>query len=131
MDGRKMPAGRIRFQRGDLAAAAGVLVLAAVIFACFLPMQKAVPARAEIYRNGEWMRTVSLSQEQEFTIEGKYRNTVAVRDGKIAVVSSDCPGEDCVGCGWISGAGRSIVCLPNGLEIRVVGDENDVDLVVR
>ena len=38
--------------------------------------------------------------------------------------------EDCVGCGWSNATGRSIVCLPNGLEIRIVSGQSDVDFVV-
>ena len=63
-------------------------------------------------------------------IGGAYINRVEVRDGRIAIVDSDCPGEDCVHSGWISRPGRSIVCLPNRLEIRVTGT-SDVDFVVR
>ena len=68
--------------------------------------------------------------EQEFTVTGDYTNTITVRDGKIAVTASDCPGHDCVSCGWVEHGGKSIVCLPNGLEIRVLADRGDVDFVV-
>lgn len=119
---------RLRFQKGDMIAVAGVLLLAALVLLLFLPGERA--AYAEVYRNGELIKTVSLAQAQEFTVSGKYTNTVSVRDGRIAVTGSDCPGEDCVSCGWLDSAGRSIVCLPNGLEIRVVADGNGVDFVV-
>ena len=71
----------------------------------------------------------SLTVRDEFTVTGNYNNSVVVRDGRIAVIRSDCPGEDCVGCGWVSTSCKSVVCLPNGLEIRVVAD-SDVDFVV-
>ena len=48
----------------------------------------------------------------------------------IAITGSDCPGEDCVHSGWIKASGRSIVCLPNKVEIRIVGQSDDVDFVV-
>ena len=56
--------------------------------------------------------------------------TVTVKNGKIAVTHSDCPGKDCVGCGWQSQSGRSLVCLPNRMEIRIVTAKSDVDFVV-
>ena len=87
-------------------------------------------ATVYIYQNGQKIKTVSLKQNQTFTIEGVYCNTITVENGKIAVTDSDCPGMDCVHCGWISGTGRSVVCLPNGLEIRVVAGSSDVDFVV-
>ena len=121
---------KLRFQKGDMAAVAGVVLLAALVFALFLPRQNADAAYAEVYQDGKLIRTVSLGEDQEFTVGGSYCNTVTVRDGKIAVTGSNCPGEDCVGCGWQGSAGRSIVCLPNGLEIRVVAGSGDVDFVV-
>lgn len=121
---------KLRFQKWDILAIAGVLVLAAVVFALFLPKGDSANTTARIYQNGKLIQTVSLAENKEFTVTGAYTNTVAVRDGKIAVIRSDCPGEDCVSCGWLSTGGRSIVCLPNGLEIRIE-DSGDVDFVVR
>ena len=121
---------RLQLQKWDIAVIAGVLALAALVFCLFLPGQKEQPAYAEIYQDGRLIRTVSLSEDQEFTVTGEYTNTVAVKNGKIAVTASDCPGADCVHCGWQDGSGRSIVCLPNGLEIRLVSATSDVDFVV-
>ena len=47
-----------------------------------------------------------------------------------AFTESDCPGRDCVHSGSIGSTGRSIVCLPNRVEIRVISAEADVDFVV-
>lgn len=120
----------LRFQKGDVLAVAGVLLLALLVFLLFLPKGNSPAAFAEIYQNGKLIKTVSLTEEQEFTVTGEYSNVIAVRDGKIAVINSDCPGEDCVDCGWVHTTGRSVVCLPNGLEIRVVARNSDVDFVV-
>lgn len=120
---------RLQFQKGDIAVVAAVVLLALLVFLCFLP-GRGTAAVAQVYQNGELIKTVSLTEPQEFTLTGLYSNTVTVRDGKIAVTASNCPGEDCVHCGWIDSAGRSIVCLPNGVEIRVVTDNSDVDFVV-
>ena len=120
---------RLRFQKWDIAVVAGILVLAGLVFCLFLPKQEAA-AYAEIYRDGELIKTVSLRENQEFTVTGRYENTISIVDGKIAVIDSDCPGCDCVHCGWIAQSGRSIVCLPNGLEIRIVSRNSDVDIIV-
>lgn len=121
---------RLCFQKGDMAVMAGIVLFAVLVFVLFLPKEKSPAAYAEIYQDGKLLKTVLLSEDQEFTVTGKYTNTITVRDGKIAVTQSDCLGEDCVSCGWQGDAGRSIVCLPNGLEIRVVGGSTDVDFVV-
>lgn len=120
---------RLRFQKGDLLAIAAVLILAAAVFFLYLPREDAPAARANIYQNGELIRSVALSQDQEFTVSGQYTNTITVRDGQIAITASTCPGGDCVRCGWLKSADRSLICLPNGLEIRVLTGSN-VDIAV-
>lgn len=121
---------KLRFQKGDIAAIALIALLAVLIFVLFLPKGRPSARYAEIYQDGELLQRVSLLVEQELVVTRKYTNIITVCDGKIAVTRSDCPGEDCVSCGWQGGAGRSIVCLPNGLEIRVVAENADVDFVV-
>lgn len=119
-----------RFRAGDAWAVVSILLLAGLIGLLFLPNDTSNALCAQIYMDGELIRTVSLTTDQEFTVTSAYTNTVTVRNGAIAVTGSDCPGGDCLHCGWIHGTGKSIVCLPNGLEIRVVSQNNDVDFVV-
>jgi hypothetical protein len=100
------------------------------MFVLFLPGESRGAVYAEIYRDGELLQTVPLDQDQEFVLTGTYNNTVTVRDGQIAVTESDCPGTDCVSCGWIDSTGRSIVCLPNRITVKVVStDGGGVDFV--
>ena len=83
-----------------------------------------------IYQDGALVKELSLDSDTEVVIEGEYENVVTVKDGKVAITKSDCPGTDCVHSGWIHGAGRSIVCLPNRVELRIEG-ASEVDFVVR
>lgn len=118
------------FKIGDLLAIALVLALAAVCFLTFLPQGGEGAACAQIYHNGQLLMTVPLDQPREIPVEGDYRNVITVHDGEIAITDSDCPGRDCVHSGAIHSPGRSLVCLPNALEIRVVSGQSDVDFVV-
>lgn len=118
------------FKSGDLLAIGLVLLLAIVSFVAFLPSQEDGEAVAQIYQNGQLVMTVSLEQSRQFPVRGKYCNEVNVKDGAIAIVASDCPGQDCVHSGSIHAPGRSLVCLPNALEIRVISGQSDVDFVV-
>lgn len=124
-----MNTNRLRFQKGDILAIVFVVVLAAAVFLFFLPGQASAGA-LQVYQEGKLVRTISLAKDQQFTISGAYTNTVTIRDGAVAITYSDCPGEDCVGCGWMDTPGRSIVCLPNALELRLVGVDSDVDFIV-
>lgn len=120
----------LRFRKGDLLAIALVVILAVSVAVCFLPKDTAMPVQAEIYQDGILVKTVSLDHETAFAVTGKYTNTITVANGNIAITASDCPGEDCVHSGSIHASGRSVVCLPNGVEVRVVNAASDVDFVV-
>lgn len=121
---------RLKFQKGDWVAIVIVVVLAVVVALLFLPKSSQSAASVEIYQNGKLVKTLPLSQNGTYTLEGEYTNVITVEDGRVSITSSDCPGEDCVHSGWISAAGRSIVCLPNTVEVRIVGKTGDVDFVV-
>lgn len=120
----------LHFRKGDFLAIALVVVLAIVVAVCYLPKDSSDPVTARIYQNGELIKTLSLEEDTTLQIPGKYTNTITVQDGKIAITDSDCPGGDCVHSGAIHTSGRSIVCLPNGVEIRVENANADVDFVV-
>ena len=120
----------LQLKKGDLVAVLLVLVLAVGVFLAFMPGSQDPGGAAQVYLDGKLIRTVSLDRDQVFFVEGDFCNTVTVKDGKIAVTQTDCPGADCVGCGWMEHSGRSIVCLPNRMEIRIISKTDDVDFVV-
>ena len=120
----------LRFRKGDVLAILLVAALALGVALCFLPRQQTGPVLAEIYQDGERIKTLPLDTDTTFTITGTYTNTVTVKNGEISISASDCPGEDCVHSGAIRATGRSLVCLPNGVEVRVVNGSADVDFVV-
>lgn len=79
-------------------------------------------ARAQIYSDGKLLKTVELSYDQEFTVETERGcNVVTVSDGKIGITHADCPDQHCVHRG-LCDRGLQIVCLPNRLVIRFVGE---------
>lgn len=120
----------LRFRKGDWLAIGLVAVLALAVLVCFLPDGDSTAAYAEIYLDGQLLHTLPLSENQTLLVEDQYTNHIAIKDGAIAFTASDCPGQDCVHSGAIHTAGRSLVCLPNRVEIRVVGHSSDVDFVV-
>lgn len=125
-----MQTSSLRFRKTDLIAIAIVVVLAAAVLLAFMPSSDTSPAQIAIYQDGELIKTLSINESQKFEISGKYTNTVTIQDGKVAITQSNCPGSDCVACGWMANSGRSIVCLPNGVEIRILSQDSDVDFVV-
>ena len=111
-------------------AIAMVLLLAVLVAVSYLPKNSTGPVTAEVYQEGTLVKTLSLETDTSFEIVGRYTNVITVSDGRIAITASDCPGEDCVHSGPIKATGRSIVCLPNEVEVRVVSGTADVDFVV-
>lgn len=123
---------KLSFQKGDCFAIAGVLILGIAVAGFFGMGNAASTAEAiQIFQNNELIRECSLYADETISVDGVYHNIVEISGGKVAITESDCPGEDCVHSGWISRPGRSIVCLPNKVEIRIVGQSKDVDFVVR
>ena len=106
---------------------AAFAVLAVVCIAMSLPLLRQEEARfAKITSKGELVKTVDLQIDQEFTVDG--RNTITVKDGKIAVTWADCPDHYCMKRGFCAG-GTDIVCLPNRLVISFLG-EQEIDAAV-
>ena len=107
-----------------------IIIFAAAAAACIalsLPLLNQEQARfARITSRGQTVKTVDLMIDQEFTVDDK--NTVTVRDGKIAVTWASCPDHYCMKRGFCSG-GTDIVCLPNRLVISFLGKQ-DVDAAV-
>lgn len=110
-----------------------VLILAIGGIITFFLMKNSPTADpiAEIYQNGELIRTVPLSEDCEFTVtcdEGF--NTVTVKNGSVMISQADCPDKVCVKTGAVSGGAVPIVCLPHRLEIRVVNGNSEIDAAV-
>ena len=121
---------KLKFQKADLLVIAAVVLTAALIAAVFLfSASSGENATVQIYQDGQLVKEVPLQENATITIPGEYQNVIEIQDGKVAITEANCPGEDCVHTGWIHTPGASIVCLPNRVEIRIVGN-GGVDLVV-
>ena len=125
---------RLTFRKGD-AVAIGAVILAAIALLIFFLVSagNGEAHTVRIYRNGEAIREMPLGENGEYLVTGTYENLVEIRDGRAAITRSSCPGEDCVHSGWISQPGRSSVCLPNRVEVRIEGStaDDEVDAVIR
>ena len=119
------------FRRGDWIAILFVALLALAVAAAYLPTGRDLTdAAVLVYQDGALIHELPLQADAQLEVDGDYRNTIVIRDGRAAILESNCPGGDCIRSGWIAEPGRSIVCLPNRVEIRI-GGRSDVDFVVR
>lgn len=79
---------------------------------------------AQVWSEGKLIHTLDMEVDRvvEIRTENGY-NRIEIKNGRIAVTEADCPDHYCVDRGFCSG-GVQIVCLPNRLVIRFVGEGN-------
>lgn len=66
----------------------------------------------------------NLSEPRKITIKGGFGDLrIVVADNRVAVLSAECPNKICVRTGWRSHAGDVIVCVPNRVIIRILGQQ--------
>ena len=118
-------------QKGDLISVIAVCVLIVLSFAVFMPKEEKDAQTVQIFQNGNLIKEVPLNKDAGFVIEGDYANIVTIENGAVSITKSTCPGADCVHTGSIKTMGKSIVCLPNRVEIRLAGAPTDIDFTVR
>lgn len=112
---------------------AAIAFLAAAGIIAYILMKNAPTEAptAEIYQNGELIRTVPLSEDCEFVVTcAEGFNTVTVKNGAVMISSADCPDKVCVKTGAVSGGAIPIVCLPHRLEIRVINGNSEIDAAI-
>lgn len=107
----------MKLRKGDPIAVIIVLILAAAVF--IMTLRKNDGSVVEVRSGGEIEYVLSLNDDAEVSVSGC---TVKVSGGKVSVVSANCPDKVCEKTGEISKSGQSIICVPNRVEISVLGD---------
>ena len=112
-----------------------ILIFAVILVICigagfYLLAPGEVSTQAEIMRQGKVIKTVDLRIDQSFTVESDNggHNVITVQDGKIGVTEATCPDHYCMMRGFCN-SGTEIVCLPNKLSIRFLGQQ-EIDAIV-
>ena len=109
-------------------------IFAAVLAVClglslWLLMPKSDAEFVEIWSDGVLIDTWSLGVNQSLTVGyADGYNVVTVKGGKVAVTEATCPDGYCMNRGFCS-SGAQIVCLPNRLVLKFVGQQ-ELDAVV-
>jgi hypothetical protein len=117
---------------------AGLLILLLLSFGVSQLLQRQQGAgdlRLEIYRNGELMETLVLSEGKtdSFKVisESDRYNLVEIDSTQVRVAEAECPNQICVRTGWISNPGQVAVCAPNKLVLQIKGKSGQVDVISR
>lgn len=88
-------------------------------------------------RNSACVAVVNVNSKEELRIDLKnHRDEIitlsngmklSVKNGKIAVIESDCKDKLCENFGYISTPGQVIACVPNATIVSIVGSDKDID----
>ena len=119
----------LKFKWRDAIIISAALLIAAAVFLLTLPKSGDGRLYAEISVKGEVVASLPLDTDAEYVVDGDYQNTVTIKDGAAFFSSATCPNNDCVHAGRLMKAGQLAVCLPNGVTLRIVGAEADVDAI--
>lgn len=77
-------------------------------------------------------RIVPLASDATVEVPGPLGVTeVRIDEEGVRVVSSPCPNHLCIDMGVVDEAGESVVCVPNGVVVAVVGGRPSTDAVTR
>lgn len=122
----------IKLLKGDIIIIALIAFLAIGILILTLP--KTYDNNVlEIYVNGELVESVELSENtyQIIEIDEFVQNTIEIDGTSVRVIDSTCYDHICENTGSISKSGEVIVCMPNKLLLKIVGeDASELDGVV-
>ncbi|HRY60905.1 MAG TPA: NusG domain II-containing protein [Candidatus Fermentibacter sp.] len=67
-----------------------------------------------------------LGRDTSFTVEGRLGPlAVEISGGRARIVSSPCPGRQCVDAGWVTEAGECTACMPSEVWICVEGGSGE------
>lgn len=109
-----------------------LLILSSLAVMAIKYMLSSEHKTAKIYQDGEIIREIALDTltepiEFEITDENGHENIVRAEQGRIRIISADCPDKVCVNQGWIENGVVPIVCLPNKVTIEITGADSDID----
>jgi hypothetical protein len=81
----------------------------------------------EIFVAGKLVETVDLTKDQQLSVSAVPAILLAVKDGRIAFIKSDCPDKTCIESGYLGEVGQNTTCLPNKTTIRIRSREPNID----
>jgi len=106
-------------RKRDFLLAAGILLLAGLLFLVFRPGEAG--GWAVVMVDGIEAARYPLDQDLVVTIGEDSFNVLQISHGTAAVIEANCGDHTCMRMGAISREGESIICLPHHLIIRVTG----------
>ena len=102
-----------------------VILTTALSVYLFVESSREAGSYAEVLLDGGRVAKFALSEDGVHVLNGG-TNTLVIEDGHAYVTGATCPDRTCEHTGRVSRVGERIICLPNKLEIRIVGDSDGI-----
>jgi hypothetical protein len=116
--------------RLDIIFIAAILTVSLVAVGIML-LTRREGAEVVVSVGGKEVGRYSLAENGEYSVNGG-SNVFVIENGEVYMKTATCHGyQDCIEAGKIKYKNETIVCLPNKVELRIVGEapEKDVELV--
>lgn len=109
----------------DMILAGVILILAVGLYIGNRLMNRKPAAIVEVSLNNHVIEELDLSKDTQIVIEGYNggTNTLVIENGQAYILDATCPDKVCIYQGKISRPGEMIVCLPNLMIAKIVGEE--------
>lgn len=107
------------------------LIISIFIYGFFSEDKKA--GSIEVYENGKLSYLYELQKDYR-KIKLELKNgfeEIEIKDNKVRAIDADCSNKLCIRQGWIAQTGDMIICIPNKLVIKIVGNKQEVDSILK
>lgn len=117
-----------------LSALIVLILLGSIAAFLFLNTGEQTGTIAEIYQDGELIKTIDLNavtEDYSFTVSGENGayNVIEVHHGEIGIAEASCPDGLCINMGFIHSSAMPVTCLPNKLVIKIVTEGDSADKI--
>jgi hypothetical protein len=115
--------------RGDgIVVVLGIALVAALFLHYWQPVRGA--DEVEVRSGSALIGRYPLRQNRSLDVPGRVGiSHLQIRDGRVRFTDSPCRNKICVNSGWLSHAGDSTACLPNGVSITLLGTGEAYDAI--
>lgn len=109
----------------DLILAVSIILIAGGFYIGNRIMNRKPAVIVEVTVDGIVVEELDLSKDGEFVINGYNggTNTLIIEDGQAYISDATCPDKVCIHQGKVNRSGEMIVCLPNLMIAKIVGEE--------
>lgn len=118
--------------RNDILLIGGIVVICIIMIISFYACSVKENLMASVYHKETLVLTIDLNnliEEEQFIVQGDLDEVIIIANKKgVRISSAGCKDEICINQGTIYMSSQSLVCLPNRIYIRLVGNGLDVSI---